>query len=96
MNKNLQAFAIIFLGMCILLGSIILSKAIDNNKVESSTIDTTYVGGLQEQNEQQDSQGRYEFIPLASDYYVVFDTHTGDFWKKIDGQEWIKQEAPQK
>ena len=81
MNKNLQAFAIIFLGICILLGSIVLSKAIDNNQVET----------IQIQSEQQDSQDRYEFITLASDYYVVFDTHTGDFWKKIDGQEWIKQ-----
>ncbi len=86
MTKNLQAFAIIFLGICILLSSIVLSKAIDNNQVET----------MQVQSEQQDSQGRYEFITLASDYYVVFDTHTGDFWKKIDGQEWTKQEAPKK
>jgi len=86
MTKNLQAFAIIFLGICILLGSIVLSKAIDNNHVDA----------LQVQSEQQVSQGRYEFTVLAHDYYLVFDSHTGEFWKKIDGHEWTKHELPQK
>ncbi len=84
MTKNLQAFSIVFLGLCILLGSFVLSKSIDNNQV-----------AMQVRSEEQVSQSRYEFITLASDYYVVFDTHTGDFWKKIDGQEWIKQDGPQ-
>lgn len=86
MTKNLQTFAIIFLGICILLSSIVLAKSIDNNNVDA----------LQVQSEQQVSQGRYEFTALSHDYYLVFDSYTGEFWKKVDGNEWTKYESPQK
>jgi|GEM_PF-877491 len=87
MIKHLQAFAIFFLGISILLSSIIISTSLSNNSTENIQVEN-------EQEQEKESQNRYEFIMIASDYFVMFDTYTGEYWMKVGSSEWEKKQSP--
>ena len=80
MSKNLQAFSIIFLGICIVISSWIMSQAIETNEVKSVEI----------QEQLSPDKNRYEFIEIAGNHNMIFDKQTGDYWSNINGQGWEK------
>ncbi|MFJ7826587.1 hypothetical protein [Psychrobacillus sp. NPDC096623] len=80
MNKNLQAFSIIFLGVSIVISSWFISEALKTNNNES----------VESQNEKVQNENRYEHIMIATDYFRIFDKQTGDYWEQIGGGEWKK------
>ncbi len=75
MNKNLMAFSIIFLGLCIVLGSWFISQSLRFKKDDVVKI--------------QQEQNRYEYIKTSDDYDMIFDKQTGDYWGNLQG-EWEK------
>jgi len=79
MNKNLQAFSIIFLGVCIVIGSWFISVGLKANNSEV----------IERQNE-----NRYELIMIATDYFRIVDKQTGDYWEQIGGSDWKKFNTP--
>lgn len=85
MTKHLQAISTIFLGVCILLASIIIGTSMRTMTRNESDFE----GG-------QGAQMRYQFTTLASDYFVMLDTHTGDYWIKIGSDNWQVQQSPAK
>lgn len=87
MSKNLQFLSIIFLGICLLLSSWLISRSLGTKHVE-------YVETQSKQVSTQDTQNRYEFITIVSDYFIIFDKQTGDYWDKIGSSEWQKQKSP--
>ncbi|WP_430786922.1 hypothetical protein VBD025_15095 [Virgibacillus flavescens] len=86
MSKNLQFISIIFLGVCILLGSWFMSQSLDRGSELSPTSGDQY---------------RYEFISANEQNVIIFDKKTGNYWRKyIEPTEgptnWEKQESPVK
>ena len=79
MNKNLQAFSIIFLGVCIVIGSWFISDGLKANNSEV----------VERQNE-----NRYELIVIATDYFRMVDKKTGDYWEQIGASDWVKHNTP--
>jgi hypothetical protein len=79
MNKNLQVFSIIFLGVCIVISSWFISEALKTNNSE-----------VVERHEKVQNENRYEHIMIVTDYYRIFDKQTGDYWEKIGGGDWEK------
>lgn len=79
MSKNLQAFSIVFLGICIVLGSWIISQSLTTNNVENE--------------ETQNEQNKYDFVTIASDYFIIFDKQKGEYWMKIGDSDWEKQQS---
>lgn len=49
----------------------------------------------QEQNATNETQNRYEFIPITNDYFFIFDKHNGDTWRKVGSQDWEKRKSIQ-
>ena len=85
MSKNLHAFSIIILGLCILLGSWLISQSLSSSK----GIDI----------KEHEEQFRYEFITPNESNIIIFDKQTGDYWRKFiapnEGPtDWEKQESP--
>lgn len=80
MNKNLQAFSIIFLGVCIVISSWFISEALKTNNSEI----------VERQNEKVQNENRYEHIMIVPDYFRIFDKQTGDYWEQIGGGDWEK------
>jgi len=79
MNKNLQAFSIIFLGVCFVIGSWFISEGLKSSNREI----------VETQNE-----NRYELIVIATDYFRMLDQQTGDYWEQIGGGDWRKFDTP--
>lgn len=79
MNKNLQAFSIIFLGVCIIISSWFISEGLKTNNYKV----------VEAKND-----NRYEHIMIATDYFRIFDKQTGDYWEKIGGGDWEKYNTP--
>lgn len=79
MNKNLQAFSIIFLGVCFVIGSWFISEGLKASNREI----------VETQNE-----NRYELIVIATDYFRMLDQQTGDYWEQIGGGDWRKFDTP--
>ncbi len=84
MIKNLQSISIIFLGVCILLGSWFISQSLGNESNVSPTSEEKY---------------RYEFISANEQNVILFDKKTGNYWRKyIEPNEgptnWAEQESP--
>ena len=79
MNKNLQAFSIIFLGVCFVIGSWFISEGL---KASNREIVETQ------------SESRYELIVIATDYFRMLDQKTGDYWEQIGGGDWKKYDTP--
>ncbi len=75
MSKNLMAFSIIFLGLCIVLGSWFISQSLRFKKDNVIKI--------------QQEQNRYEYIKTSDDYDMIFDKQTGDYWGNLQGK-WEK------
>lgn len=85
MSKNLQFLSVIFLGICLLLSSWFISQSLETKKVDVETPSKQASG--------QGIQNRYEFITIASDYFIIFDKETGDYWDKVGSSEWKKKES---
>lgn len=82
MGKFMQPISVIFLGICIVLGAWIISKPTES----SQALDLETIANSE--------QNRYEFITVASDYFIIFDKHTGQYWRQIGGTpEWEKQKS---
>jgi hypothetical protein len=78
MSKNLQFLSIVYLGICIVLSSWLISQSLKEKVVESN--EEKIIG----------KQDMYEFIQIANDYFIIFDKHSGFYWEKIGGSEWKK------
>jgi len=79
MSKNLQSFSIVFLGICIVLGSWLISQSLITNHVDIE--------------ETENEQIRYDFITIADDYFVIFDKQKGEYWMKLGSSDWEKQKS---
>lgn len=84
MNKNLQAFSIIFLGVCIVISSWFISEGL---KTSNSEV-------VERQKEKVQNENRYEHIMIVTDYFRIFDKQTGDYWEQIGGGDWKKYNTP--
>ncbi|WP_232696108.1 hypothetical protein [Brevibacillus daliensis] len=85
MNKNLQSFSIIFLGICILLSSWFISQSLRSTN--------------QQVNSTSNEQFRYEFISPNESNIIIFDKQTGEYWRKyIESNQgptnWEKGNSP--
>ena len=83
MNKHIMSFSIIFLGICILLGSWFISQSLKPEQVDVT----------------QEEQFRYELISPNDSNLIIFDKESGEYWRKFieptDGPiEWEKQTLP--
>ncbi|MEX3745439.1 hypothetical protein AB1300_09845 [Lysinibacillus xylanilyticus] len=79
MSKNLQPFSIVFMGICIILSSWLISQSLITNHVAIEKTDN--------------EQNRYDFITIASDYFIIFDKQKGEYWMKIGSSDWEKQQS---
>lgn len=82
-NKNLMSYSIIFLGLCILVGSWFILQSIQSNQFKTS----------------QKEQFRYELISPNDSNIIIFDKQSGDYFSKYiepnEGPtEWQKQKSP--
>ncbi|MFE0503962.1 hypothetical protein ACWF7H_24790 [Peribacillus butanolivorans] len=83
MNKHLMSFSIIFLGLCLLLGSWFISQSLKSEQV----------------NPTQEEQFRFELISPNDSNIIIFDKQSGEYWRKFiepnDGPaDWEKQKSP--
>ena len=83
MNKNNMSFAIIFLGICILLGSWFISQSLKSEQVDGTT----------------EVEFRYELISANDNNLIIYDKQSGEYWRKfIEPNEgptdWEKQTSP--
>ncbi|MFE4898264.1 hypothetical protein [Peribacillus butanolivorans] len=83
MNKYLMSFSIIFLGLCLLLGSWFISQSLKSEQV----------------NPTQEEQFRFELISPNDSNIIIFDKQSGEYWRKFiepnDGPaDWEKQKSP--
>lgn len=83
MNKNLLSFSIIFLGICLLLGSWLISQSLKSEEVNTTQVE----------------QFRYELISPNDSNIIIFDKKSGEYWRKfIEPNEgptdWEKQKSP--
>lgn len=83
MNKNIMSFSVIFLGLCIVLSSWIISQSLKSK---------------QEKIVNQNDQYRYEIISSQNNI-ILFDKQSGESWRKYlpssEGPtEWEKQQTP--
>jgi hypothetical protein len=84
MSKNLKSISIIFLGVCILLGSWFISEPLNNDSKVTTPSEQQY---------------RYEFISANEQNIIIFDKQTGEYWRKFiepnkGPTNWEKQESP--
>ncbi|MFD4820431.1 hypothetical protein [Peribacillus butanolivorans] len=83
MNKHLMSFSIIFLGLCLLLGSWFISQSLKSEQVNTT----------------QEEQFRYKLISPNDSNIIIFDKQSGEYWRKFiepnDGPaDWEKQKSP--
>ncbi len=83
MNKHLTSFSIIFLGICIFLGSWFISQSLKSERVIKT----------------QEEQFRYELISPNDTNIIIFDKQSGEYWRKfIEPNEgpadWEKEISP--
>ncbi|WP_163100479.1 hypothetical protein [Peribacillus alkalitolerans] len=86
MRNNPQSLAILFLGVCIVIGSWIISRAITSSSEKTFEM-------VMEQNEPEKVTNRYEFIDITQDYFIVFDKNTGDYWVSNNSTQWEKRKS---
>ncbi|MDK8183828.1 hypothetical protein [Paenibacillus sp. UMB4589-SE434] len=86
MSKNHQFISILFLGICLLLSSWLISQSLKTKHVD-------YVETPSKQSSAQNVQNRFEFIKIANDYFIIFDKQTSDYWEKVGSSEWQKQKS---
>jgi hypothetical protein len=85
MNKNYLSISIVVLGLCILLGSWVISRALSSSQGPGGST--------------QDEQFRYDLETPNESNIIIFDKQTGEYWRKFiesnEGPtEWEKQESP--
>ena len=86
MNKNLLSLSIIILGFCILAGSWFISQSLSFHP-EIIEVET------------QQEQFRYKFVSANETNIIIFDKHTGNYWRKFippnEGPtNWRKGDSP--
>ena len=67
MNKHIMSFSIIFLGICILLGSWFISQSLKTEQVDETT----------------EVEFRYELISANDTNLIIFDKQSGEYWRKF-------------
>ncbi|MGK0468979.1 hypothetical protein [Clostridium sp.] len=82
MKKNLCAFSIVFLGLCMVLSSWFISQSLKTN----TNNETKSLQQVQNSN-------RYEYIQVAGNYYIILDRQTGNYWGNLNG-EWKETTLP--
>ncbi|MFJ8512059.1 hypothetical protein [Lysinibacillus xylanilyticus] len=83
MNKHIMSYSIIFLGICILLGSWFISQSLHSKQEDAA----------------KEAQFRYELISANESNLIIFDKKSGEYWQKfIDPNagpsDWKKQTSP--
>lgn len=83
MNKHIMSFSIIFLGICILLGSWFISQSLQSKQEDAA----------------KEAQFRYKLISANESNLIIFDKKSGEYWRKfIDPNagptDWEKQTSP--
>lgn len=83
MSKHNISFSIIFLGICILLGSWFISQSLKSEQV----------------NVIQEEHFRYELISANESNIIIFDKQSGEHWRKFietNGGpiDWEKHSSP--
>lgn len=83
MNKHLMSFSIIFLGLCILLGSWFIAQSLKSEQV----------------NKTDKELSRYELISPNDHNIIIFDKQSGEYWRKYiepngGPTDWEKQPSP--
>ena len=83
MNKPFVSFSIIFLGICILLSSWLISQSLETEQVDETS----------------EVEFRYELISANDNNLIIFDKETGEYWRKFielnEGPtDWEKQTSP--
>ncbi|WP_419883166.1 hypothetical protein ACN6MY_05985 [Peribacillus sp. B-H-3] len=86
MGRNLMSYSIIFLGICILLGSWFISQSLKTQQNKQNIVT------------QEDKQ-RYELITPNESNIILFDKKSGEYWRRFiekDGgpTNWEKQKSP--
>jgi hypothetical protein len=89
LNKNLQFLSVIFLGICLLLSAWFLSQSLETKTKTSEVTAKTMPSNFQV----SDRSGRFEFITIANDYFIIFDSQTSQYWSKIGSDGWKKEES---
>lgn len=82
MRKNLFAFSIIFLGLCMVLSSWSISQSLKTNRNDETKL-----------SQQAQNSNRYEYIQVSGNYYIIFDRQTGNYWGNLNG-EWKETKLP--
>ena len=82
MKKNLCAFSIVFLGLCMVLSSWFISQSLKTNRNDETK-------SLQ----QVQNSNRYEYVQVAGNYYIILDRQTGNYWGNLNG-EWKETTLP--
>lgn len=83
MNKHIMSFSIIFLGICILLGSWFISQSLHSKQEDAA----------------KEAQFRYELISANESNLIIFDKKSGEYWQKFiepnaGPTDWEKQTSP--
>ena len=79
MNQNFIPFSIVFLGICIVLGSWLISQSF---APQQEVIEET-----------KKEQTRYDFITIASDYFIIFEKKKGEYGMGIGDSDREKQDS---
>ncbi|MGM9985972.1 MAG: hypothetical protein ACI35O_01970 [Bacillaceae bacterium] len=95
MSKNMQIFAVLFLGDCILFGFWTIAEAVRsiNNQPIVNVSDQPVMDLL------SDEPLRYELVAPNENNIIMYDKQTGEYWRKSiesDGgpTEWQYGKAP--
>jgi len=83
-RNKLQSFSIIFLGVCILLGSWLISHSLKSISWDRRDFN---------------KETRYEFISPNESNIIIFDKQSGTYWRKFiepnsGPTDWEKQRSP--
>lgn len=86
MNKNLMPFSIIFLGLCIVLGSWFISQSLKDNRNQKVVVTPS-------------NNFRYKLISPNQSNIILFDKQSRELWRRyIEPSEgptnWEKQQSP--
>ena len=82
LKKNLFAFSIIFLGLCMVLSSWFISQSLKTNRNDETKL-----------SQQEQNSNRCEYIQVSGNYYIIFDRQTGNYWGNLNG-EWKETKLP--
>ncbi|WP_409292922.1 hypothetical protein [Peribacillus sp. SCS-37] len=87
MKNHVHSLAIVFLGICIVVGSWFISKSFENNQ-QNHYIQPSV-----------SEEFEYELISVNDTNIIIFDKRTGQYWRKYielnEGPtDWREEESP--